>query len=233
MMFDMFQKEEQFDFWWGLFKARVAPILYPRECQELDLLNSADDMGFRERCPYKFHVLVINMLLDSLQSPKKSEVLYGNEQDVFLLLLIFRQSFQLPPSEFDLLNSMLKTYRAWICKDNLLYKWPQIMESNKSTFLRIFIDHLSQVFYIVPTKPAIDTHLDMAFQVLEIFKFLSTLFKQLDTEIRSDLLLTYIAIFDVVMSWSESTDPAKLEFYNTMEKPLTKVFALALSLLPI
>lgn len=221
MLFNFINKDDQFDFWWGIFKARLAPIFYPKECQELDLLTSVDDMGFRDLCPYKVHIMVIAMLLDSLQNSKRSDVLYRSDIDIFLMLLIFRQSFHsLPVTEYEHLNNMLKMYRAWICKDSLHFKWPKAMEDNKSTYMRIFIDHLSQVFFIEPQKGAVDQLLDLAFQVLEMFKFISNNFDKTDTETRNDLLLTYLSIVDHIFKSLNSSDPAKKEFATTLEKSL-------------
>lgn len=221
MLFNFIDKDDQFDFWWGIFKARLAPIFYPKECQELDLLTSVDDMGFRDLCPYKVHIMVIMMMLNSLQNSKRSEVLYRSDIDIFLMLLIFRQSFHsLPVTEYDHLNNMLKMYRAWICKDSLHFKWPKAMDDNKSTYMRIFIDHISQVFFIEPQKGAVDQLLDLAFQVLEMFKFISTNFDKTDTETRNDLLLTYLSIVDHIFKSLNSSDPAKKEFATTLEKTL-------------
>lgn len=128
---------DQFDFWWKFVKSRVAPILYPNECKSLELLNKLDDMGFTQKCPYKIHLLVLDMILDSLESPKKSDILYQSDKDIYLFLLIFRQSFLLPPQHFEALTRMLKTYRSWICKDYFLYSWPQIMEKSRNVYYRV------------------------------------------------------------------------------------------------
>jgi hypothetical protein len=34
--------DDQFSFWWKFFKSRIAPILYPHECQSLELLDKMD-----------------------------------------------------------------------------------------------------------------------------------------------------------------------------------------------
>lgn len=138
MFFNFIKTGEQFEYWWKFFKLRIAPILYPNECKSLNLLNKLDDMGFAQRCPHKLHLLVLDMILDSLESPKKSDVLYQSDTDIYLFLLIFRQSFLLPAQHFENnLTRMLKTYRSWICKDYFLYSWPQIMEKSRNFYFRV------------------------------------------------------------------------------------------------
>ncbi len=147
--FDFVKTGDQFEFWWKFFKQRVAPILYPNECKSLELLNKLDDMGFVQRCPYKIHVQVLDMILDSLESPKKSEVLYATDKDIYLFLLIFRQSFLLPPIHFENISKMLKTYRSWIVKDHFVYQWPEIMEKSRNLYFRVCsaLVFLKHVFY--------------------------------------------------------------------------------------
>lgn len=79
------------------------------------------------------------MLLESLETPKKSQVLYASDKDIYLMLLIFRQSFLLPPKYFEHTQKMLKTYRSWICKDFFLYQTPPIMERNQNIYFRVII----------------------------------------------------------------------------------------------
>jgi len=138
LFFNFVKGGDQFEFWWKFFKLRIAPILYPNECKSLNLLNKLDDMGFSQRCPYKIHLLVLDMILECLESPKKSDILYQSDTDIYLFLLIFRQSFLLPPQHFENnLTRMLKTYRSWICKDYFLYSWPQIMEKSRNFYYRV------------------------------------------------------------------------------------------------
>lgn len=133
---------EQFDFWWSFFKSRLAPILYPSECKSLEMLNKLDDMGFTKKCPYKIHLLVLDTMLNALETPKKAATLYNTNKDIYMFLLVFRQSFMLPPQHFDSVAKMLKTYRSWICKDYFLYSWPDIMEQNKNTYFRVCVIYI-------------------------------------------------------------------------------------------
>jgi hypothetical protein len=67
------------------------------------------DMGFRQpyNCPDKIHLLVLQMLLDSLENTNKSDILLATDKDIYLILLIFRQSFLLPAQNFDIIKRML------------------------------------------------------------------------------------------------------------------------------
>lgn len=161
MFFLFVRTGDQFGYWWKFFKSRLAPILYPHECQSLELLNKLDgnqyvkiithqsvDMGFRQpyTCPAEIHLLVLATILESLETSKKSEVLYATDKDIYLMLLIFRQSFLLPPKYFEHTQKMLKTYRSWICKDFFLYTWPAIMERSRNIYYRVGILSLDIYF---------------------------------------------------------------------------------------
>lgn len=45
MFFMFIRTGEQLSYWWKFFKARLAPILYPHECQSLELLNKSDGLN--------------------------------------------------------------------------------------------------------------------------------------------------------------------------------------------
>ena len=96
-------------------------------------------MGFRQpfTAPHQIHLLVLGMILECLGTPKKAEVLYATDKDIYLLLLIFRQSFLLPPQFFEYAQKMLTTYKAWICKDSIEYVWPEIMERSRNIYYRV------------------------------------------------------------------------------------------------
>jgi len=136
-----------FNFWWKFFKTRLATLLYPHECQSLELLNKLDDMGFRQpyTCPHSIHLLVLNLILDSLEMKKKADVIYASDKDIYLMLLIFRQSFLLPPQYFEYILKMLKPYHTWVCGDQQqqqssisIYSWPEIMEKKSKYLLPCF-----------------------------------------------------------------------------------------------
>lgn len=139
-------------------------------------------MGFTQKCPYKIHLLVLDTILDALESPKKSEVLYATDKDIYMFLLIFRQSFLLPPQHYDSLSKMLKTYRSWICKDYFLYNWPDIMERSRNTYYRVFIDNLAQTFYMKGEDTYLDLHLQMCYEALEIFMFFTSIPEKVEFE---------------------------------------------------
>lgn len=125
IMFKFFKNPSRFPFWWDFFKSRIAIILYPQECQALQLLETRDGTGFRDGCPADIHVHVLRMLLECLGSPQISAILYEQDVDVFLIIAyLFRQSFMLPPEYWEDLNNQLQAYRAWILKDVALYTAP-------------------------------------------------------------------------------------------------------------
>jgi hypothetical protein len=185
---------EQFDFWWSFFKSRLAPILYPSECKSLEMLNKLDDMGFTKKCPYKIHLLVLDTILAALETPKKAVTLYNTNKDIYMFLLVFRQSFMLPPQHFDSVAKMLKTYRSWICKDYFLYSWPDIMEQNRNTYFRVFIDNLAQTFYMEGEDSYLDIHMQLCYEVLEIFMYFTNIQEKVDFETWNDLMATHIQI---------------------------------------
>lgn len=198
--------EGQFAFWWKFFKSRVAPILYPHECQSLELLNKMDDFGFRQpfNCPHQIHQLVLSMLLDCLETPKKAAVLYETDKDIYLMLLIFRQSFLFPPQYFEYAQKMLKVYRSWICKDNFLYSFPEIMEKSRNIYFRVFIDNLLQTFFMKGDEENLDIHIAMSHEVLEIFLFFTQISDRVETETWSTLLIAHLEIFEHLITRKQS-----------------------------
>jgi len=204
---------DQFDYWWSFFKSRLAPILYPNECKSLELLNKLDDMGFVEKCPYKIHLFVMDTILDALESPKKSDVLYQTDKDIYMFLLIFRQSFMLPPQHYDSLSKMMKTYRSWICKDYFLYNWPDIMERSRNTYYRVFIDNLAQAFYMEGDDASMDLHLQMCYDALDIFMFFSTIPDKVEFETWNDLLSAHLQIVEHLITVGQNqADPSIAKF---------------------
>lgn len=198
--------EGQFSFWWKFFKSRIAPILYPHECQSLELLNKLDDFGFRQpfNCPHQIHQLVLSMLLDCLETPKKASVLYETDKDIYLMLLIFRQSFLFPPQYFEYAQKMLKVYRSWICKDNFLYSFPEIMEKSRNIYFRVFIDNLLQTFFMKGDEENLDIHIAMSHEVLEIFLFFTQVPDRVETETWSTLLIAHLEIFEHLITRKQS-----------------------------
>ncbi|KAL9645965.1 hypothetical protein ABK040_001072 [Willaertia magna] len=186
---------DHFEFWWKFFKTRLFPILYPGECKSLDLLNKLDDMGFVEKCPTKIHLFILDLILHGLESPKNSPILYATDKDIYLFLLIFRQSFLLPAQNYEELSKMMKTYRSWICKDYFLYNWPEIMEKSRNLYFRVFIDNLSQVFFMKGEEQFMDLHMTMCYEVFDIFMFFTQITDKVDFETWSDLLFAHMRIF--------------------------------------
>jgi hypothetical protein len=216
------EKTDQFDFWWKFFKSRMAPILYPNECISLELLNKMDNMGFTKMCPTVIHLLVLDMILVGLENPKKSEILYMTDKDVYLFLLIFRQSFLLPPQNYDSLIRMLKTYRSWICKDYFLYTWPDIMERSRNIYYRVFIDNLSQTFYMQGDEQSMDMHMQMCYEVLDIFMFFTNIPEKVEFETWSDLLLSHIHIFSHLIQRKNSADKYDQQFGDMLERTVMR-----------
>jgi hypothetical protein len=209
---------DTFDFWWRFFKNRLAPILYPNECKSLELLNKLDDMGFTQKCPYKLHLIILDTILDGLESPKKSEVLYSSDKDIYMFLLIFRQSFLLPPAHYDQLSKMLKTYRSWICKDYFLYNWPEIMERSRNTYYRVFIDNLAQTFYMKGEDAYMDLHINMCYEAFEIFQFFTNIAEKVEFETWNDLLATHIQIYEHLIERVNSTDSYDNQIGKMLER---------------
>lgn len=204
---------DQFEYWWPFFKARFAPILYPNECKSLELLNKLDDMGFIEKCPYKIHLLVLDMILNALETPKKSEILYQTDKDIYMFLLIFRQSFMLPPQHYDSLSKMLKTYRSWICKDYFMYDRPDIMERSRNTYFRVFIDNLAQVFYMEGDEAFIDIHLQLCYEALDIFIFFTSIPDKVEFETWNDLLSAHLQIAEHLIVSGQNQSEHQLAKY--------------------
>jgi hypothetical protein len=215
-------KTDQFDFWWKFFKSRLAPILYPNECKSLELLNKLDDMGFTKMCPHQIHLLVLDMILVGLENPKKSETLYATDKDIYLFLLIFRQSFLLPTAHYESLVRMLKTYRSWICKDYFLYSWPDIMERSRNIYYRVFIDNLSQTFFMQGDELSMDSHMSMCYEVLEIFLFFTSIPERVEFETWSDLLLSHIRIFNHLIQRKNSADKYDQQFGQMLERTVMR-----------
>jgi hypothetical protein len=218
----MKSKTDQFDFWWKFFKSRLAPILYPNECKSLELLNKLDDMGFTKMCPSSIQLLVLDMILVGLENPKKSETLYTTDKDIYLFLLIFRQSFLLPTTHYESLVRMLKTYRSWICKDYFLYAWPDIMERSRNIYYRVFIDNLSQTFFMSGDEQSMDMHMSMCYEVLEIFLFFTSIPEKVEFETWSDLLLSHIRIFNHLIQRKGSADKYDQQFGQMLERTVMR-----------
>ncbi|EFC38122.1 hypothetical protein NAEGRDRAFT_81714 [Naegleria gruberi] len=197
--FTFMKESDHFDYWWKFFKLRLAPIFYPNECKSLDLLNKMDDMGFTEKAPTRIHLLILDVIMSGLESPKNSTILYQSDKDIYLFLMIFRQSFLLPPQHYEQLAKMMKTYRSWICRDYFLYNWPEIMERNRNLYFRIFIDNLSQIFYMKGDEQYIDLHITMSYEVLEMFMFFTQISDKIDFETWSDLLSAHKRICSTVV----------------------------------
>ncbi|KAL0489676.1 RapGAP [Acrasis kona] len=223
MFFDFVKtKTDQFDFWWKFFKSRLAPVLYPNECKSLELLNKLDDMGYTKHCPTTLHLLVLEMILMGLENPKKSESLYQTDKDIYLFLLIFRQSFLLPTNHYDSLTRMLKTYRSWICRDYFLYAWPDIMERSRNIYFRVFIDNLSQTFFMQGDEMAMDVHFTMCYEVLEIFLFFTNIPEKVEFDTWSDLLSTHMRIYNHLVQRKNSNDKYDQQFGTMLERTVIR-----------
>ncbi|KAG2389601.1 hypothetical protein C9374_014161 [Naegleria lovaniensis] len=218
--FTFVKESDHFDFWWKFFKSRLAPIFYPNECKSLDLLNKMDDMGFTEKAPTRLHLLILNVILSALESPKNSVILYQSDKDIYLLLMIFRQSFLLPPQHFEELAKMMKTYRSWICRDYFLYNWPEIMERNRNLYFRIFIDNLSQVFFMKGEEQFMDLHINMCYEALEMFMFFTQISDKVDFETWSDLLSAHRRICNAIVERKNKSSESSYDstFFEILEK---------------
>eukprot|EP00761_Pharyngomonas_kirbyi_P000255 gb/GECH01000255.1/.p1 GENE.gb/GECH01000255.1/~~gb/GECH01000255.1/.p1 ORF type:complete len:1486 (+),score=342.16 gb/GECH01000255.1/:1-4458(+) len=219
ILFNFFKNPQRFPFWWDLFKTRIAVILYPEECKALNVMKESDATGFVHGCPADLHVLVLRMILDCLASPQISSILYGKEVDVVLITYLFRQSFTVPSQYWEDLNAQLQTYRAWTFHKKSLYTTPQIMIDQQAGFLKTFIDHLTQIFFMEKDKNKMNLHLDMSHQVLEIFKHLSR--QEIDAPTWEYLLLSYCYIFSHVFK-DMGKDADCAEFATKMQKALAK-----------
>ena len=72
------------------------------------------DLGFIEHCPWEFQRIFIPQILAWTQEPKFAKVLFSTEENLRILLEIFRQGFQMPISDHKTMNDILSVLTTWI-----------------------------------------------------------------------------------------------------------------------
>lgn len=213
------KSSDHFDFWWNFFKTRMAPILYPTECKNLDLMDKSLDIGFAGKCPCRIHLMVIDMILERLEHPQSAHILYGSFKDISLFVMIFRQSFSLMPQYYETVSKLVRIYRAWICQDSSTYTWPEIMQENCNIYYRVFIDNLSQVFFMKIEESSMELHVDICNEVLEIFMHFTTIKDGLEFGTSRDLFKVHMRICGQLVKKGRSDDKHDQEYSSMLEKP--------------
>jgi hypothetical protein len=80
------------------------------------------------------------------------------------------------------------------------------MEKAKNVYFRVFIDNLSQAFYMKGEENYLDLQLDIFYEVLEIFMHFTTISEEVELETWSALISTHQEIFETLAVKKNSSD---------------------------
>ncbi|KAJ6252709.1 rho gtpase-activating protein [Anaeramoeba flamelloides] len=167
-------KTTNIEFWIHLFLKSFIPTLYPNIAKQTGLLREDIETGFKSHCPYELQSILIGHVLEWVKKPKLTTFLFENIQNKQILLEIFRQSFLLPIEYDEIVYKVLENYKSWAHKKK--HRFSQISE-NLQIYLRIFISHILEGFFISYTKTDISKFVKRCESYLE---FLSQISKEYD-----------------------------------------------------
>ncbi|KAJ6228155.1 rho gtpase-activating protein [Anaeramoeba flamelloides] len=136
-------------FWIHIFLKSFIPTLYPTIAKKTGFLREDIETGFKSHCPYELQPILIGYLLEWVKKPKLTKFLFENIQNKQIIFEIFRQSFLLPIEYDDTVYKVLETYKIWV--HGKRYRSSQMSE-NLQIYLRIFISHIIEGFFISYSK---------------------------------------------------------------------------------
>jgi hypothetical protein len=114
---DADKDEYRFMFWFDLLKTKIFPNLYPAVCQSIGIVDepgSEKATGFRPDCPPALQVCVITWLIDCLNLPELASLIFNSDDNMKIVMEIFRQTFLLDLDNANPIMSVINMYRRWI-----------------------------------------------------------------------------------------------------------------------
>eukprot|EP01104_Vermistella_antarctica_P013529 TRINITY_DN4112_c0_g1_i3.p1 TRINITY_DN4112_c0_g1~~TRINITY_DN4112_c0_g1_i3.p1 ORF type:complete len:1259 (-),score=365.16 TRINITY_DN4112_c0_g1_i3:66-3842(-) len=165
----MTQRPENFEFWFELFKTKYLIIFYPSVCEKIGLLTSQESKkGFHPHAPHQVQTVIISRLGTWMRNDHIVKILWTSEQNVDIMLEIYRQSCYLPIRCDNTIKKSIAVYRnLFLSETPAVEIKPRIVEYRK-----FFLQKLSVVF--ATESPTDDgfKHTALCLEILQLFKYM-------------------------------------------------------------
>eukprot|EP01100_Stratorugosa_tubuloviscum_P011908 TRINITY_DN542_c0_g1_i1.p1 TRINITY_DN542_c0_g1~~TRINITY_DN542_c0_g1_i1.p1 ORF type:complete len:1470 (+),score=659.45 TRINITY_DN542_c0_g1_i1:33-4442(+) len=158
--------EESFLFWWDLFKTKFFITFYPEKAKRLHLLD--DDTGFKPNCPHQIQSVIIQFLEEWMKIPAIVNILWTNEDNINIILEIYRQSCCLP------IQHCADTIRKsiFLFKKIFLDSPIQEVKHRLVEFRKFYIENISLIFQTETPAANLQMHVDLCREILNFIKAL-------------------------------------------------------------
>jgi len=158
-------KPAVFEFWMDHLKKQYFSIFYPDVSKRVGI--SDDDCGFPAYCPHPIQKVNITHLALWLSNPQISTILWSSEENIQLILEMFRQCCKLPISYADTIRVGITTFLNLFISRT--FPFPKEMETRLVEFRKFFFQQLSSVFKI-NNEDKQQEHVNLCLEVVAQFK---------------------------------------------------------------